>query len=244
MLVHNLTKVALLGASWVMYLLIVLSIVSLAIMLERWLFFSAHSGNADALGHKLIRLLRRGDRRGALELLKADRTVEARVLESSIEWLDGGPDAVEEALDSAMGRERQKLERGLTFLGTLGNNAPFVGLLGTVIGVIQSFHQLGQGTDKEAMGGVMIGISEALVATGVGLLVALPAVVGYNLAQRKVNEIEANVGMITKHLLALLRSEHKLMQEFRALSEAPPDQVDAEVEPGNGVSPGALPEPN
>ena len=84
----------------------------------------------------------------------------------------------------------------MTLLGTLGNNAPFVGLLGTVLGVIEAFHQLGAaGQNKEAMGNVMAGIAEALVATGVGLFVALPAVVAYNIVQKKIGEIEANVAV-------------------------------------------------
>src|SRR6185369_12843348 len=120
----------------------------------------------------------------------------------------------------------------LTFLGTLGNNAPFVVLLGTVIGVIESFHQLASaGQNHEAMGNVMSGISEALVATAVGLLVALPAVVGYNLAQKKVSEIEANVSIITKQMLALLKSEHKAAQEFRGLGEVPPQSAASEDKP-------------
>ena len=77
----------------------------------------------------------------------------------------------------------------MTLLGTLGNNAPFVGLLGTVLGVIEAFHQLSGGPAKAAMGNVMSGIAEALVATGVGLFVALPAVVAYNVAQKRIGEI-------------------------------------------------------
>jgi biopolymer transport protein ExbB/biopolymer transport protein TolQ len=223
MLIHNLTKVALLGASWVMYLLIALSFVSLAIMLDRFLFFRKGQGNADKLATDLVRKLRDGDRRGAEELLNKSKMIEAKIIRPALDWIDGGPDAVSEVLDASMTRERKEFERGLTFLGTLGNNAPFVGLLGTVIGVIESFHQLGgAGQNHEAMGGVMSGISEALVATAVGLVVALPAVVGYNLAQKKVGEIEANVSIITKQVMALLKSEHKQAQEFHALREQPP----------------------
>src|SRR5436190_2098206 len=81
----------------------------------------------------------------------------------------------------------------------LGNNAPFVGLLGTVIGVINAFHALGDSNAaKGGMGNVMAAIAEALVATGVGLVVALPAVVAYNVAQKKASNIEANVGILAK----------------------------------------------
>jgi biopolymer transport protein ExbB/TolQ len=223
MLIHNLTKLALFGATWVMYLLIALSFVSLAIMLDRYLFFRKGKGDVDKLAADLVRKLRDGDRRGAEDVLAKSSMIEAKIIRPALDWIDGGPEAVTEVLDASITRERKEFERGLTFLGTLGNNAPFVGLLGTVIGVIQSFHQLGgAGQNHEAMGGVMEGISEALVATAVGLLVALPAVVGYNLAQKKVSEIEANVSIITKQMLALLKSEHKQAQELNALGERAP----------------------
>jgi len=221
MLIHNLTKVALLGASWVMYLLIALSFVSMAIMLDRFLFFRKGKGNPDKLATDLVKRLRDGDRRGAEELLAKSSMIEAKIIKPALDWIDGGPDAVSEVLDASMTRERKEFERGLTFLGTLGNNAPFVGLLGTVIGA---------GQNHEAMGGVMSGISEALVATAVGLVVALPAVVGYNLAQKKVGEIEANVSIITKQMMALLKSEQKQAQEFHALREQPP-QSGVEAQP-------------
>ncbi|HXK19169.1 MAG TPA: MotA/TolQ/ExbB proton channel family protein [Polyangiaceae bacterium] len=220
MLIHNLTKLALFGAAWVMYVLIALSFVSLAIMLDRFLFFRKGKGDVDKLASDLVRKLRDGDRRGAEEVLNKSTMLEAKIIKPALDWIDGGPEAVSEVLDASLTRERKEFERGLTFLGTLGNNAPFVGLLGTVIGVIESFHQLGSaGQNHEAMGNVMGGISEALVATAVGLLVALPAVVGYNLAQKKVGEIEANVSIITKQMLALLKSDHKQAQELNALGQ-------------------------
>ncbi|HVY29448.1 MAG TPA: MotA/TolQ/ExbB proton channel family protein [Polyangiaceae bacterium] len=226
MLIHNLTKLALFGAAWVMYLLIALSFVSLAIMLDRFLYFRKGKGDPDKLATDLVKRLRDGDRRGAEDVLGKSAMIEAKIIKPSLDWIDGGPEAVTEVLDASMTRQRKEFERGLTFLGTLGNNAPFVGLLGTVIGVIESFHQLGTaGQNHEAMGNVMSGISEALVATAVGLLVALPAVVGYNLAQKKVSEIEANVSIITKQMLALLKSEHKTALEFRGLGEVPPQSA-------------------
>ena len=96
---------------------------------------------------------------------------------------------------------------GSNLLGTLGNNAPFVGLLGTVLGVIISFHALGDaGQNTQAMGGVMAGISEALLATGVGLFVALPAVVAYNAIQKRIGEVESGALSLTKLLTAYVRA--------------------------------------
>ncbi len=210
MLIERLERVALLGSAWVLYLLMALSLVSISIMIERWAFFRARRGDVFALGDALIEKLGKGDRKGAEELLVQSPTLEAAVLRRAFPWIEGGPAAVSEALESAMGRQRKELEKGMTFLGTLGNNAPFVGLLGTVLGVIQAFHQLGDGQNKAAMGNVMSGIAEALIATGVGLVVALPAVVAYNIFQGRIGEIEGNVGTLGKQLLAFLAfQEHR-----------------------------------
>ena len=90
-----------------------------------------------------------------------------------------GADSVEKAMMSAKARMKLRLEKNLAYLGTLGNNAPFVGLFGTVIGVIRAFHDLAakKGQGPEA---VMGSISEALIATAVGLLAAIPAAIFYN----------------------------------------------------------------
>jgi biopolymer transport protein ExbB/TolQ len=226
--IERLSRVALLGSAWVLYVLFGLSIFSIGIMIERYIFFRIRKDDTDKLGDDLIAYLRDGDLRGAEQVLSRSPSIEAAVMKPVLKWLDGGPGAVEEALDAEMKKKRREVERGMTPMGTIGNNAPFVGLLGTVIGVIDAFHLLGAGQNKEAMGNVMSGISEALVATGVGLFVALPAVVAYNVMAKKVNEIEANVGIIGKQLLAFLKSQEKLNQELRALGEAPEAEMMAQ----------------
>jgi biopolymer transport protein ExbB/biopolymer transport protein TolQ len=216
------------GATWVLYVLVAMSMLSIGIMVERWFYFRARAGSTDALADGLLNALKRGDRRAAEELLTRDRSIEAEVLLPVLAWLDGGPDSVSEALEASLIRKRSDLERGLTWLGTLGNNAPFLGLFGTVIGIIQAFHMLGSsgaGGNQAAMGNVIVAISEALIATGVGLVVALPAVVGYNLTQKRVSNVENNVQQIGKQLLALLKADDKLIREFRALAEEPPESV-------------------
>jgi biopolymer transport protein ExbB/biopolymer transport protein TolQ len=205
-LIEKLLKVALLGSTWVMYLLLLLSVVSITTMIERWVFFRRRSDDVDELGEQLIALLQRGDRQGAAERLKKSRSVEAAVLLPALRYLDGSPDAIEDAVQSQMLRERRDMERGMTYMGTLGNNAPFIGLFGTVIGVIIAFQQLGTSQAAASMSAVMGGIAEALVATGVGLFVALPAVVAYNLVQKTIADIEDNVTAITKDITALLKS--------------------------------------
>ncbi|MEP7050719.1 MAG: MotA/TolQ/ExbB proton channel family protein [Pseudomonadota bacterium] len=227
MLITSLEKFSLMGATWVLYLLVALSMFSIAIMFERFIYFRSNSSaDVNNLADRLLNLLKAGDRHGARSLLKNDKSFEAAVVLPVLGWLDGGPDSVSEALDASLMRKRPELERGLTWLGTLGNNAPFLGLFGTVIGVIQAFHMLGSsgaGGNQAAMGNVIVAISEALIATGVGLIVALPAVVGYNLTQKKVGTVENNIALIGKNLLALLKADPKLIFEFRAQAQEQSD---------------------
>jgi biopolymer transport protein ExbB/TolQ len=100
------------------------------------------------------------------------------------------PDQVDRAVRSFLTLERAGLERGLTTLATLGSNAPFIGLFGTVLGVIQAFGALG--ANQARASDIMVGISEALVATAVGLFVAIPAVVAYNALSRRLRVILVN----------------------------------------------------
>jgi biopolymer transport protein ExbB/TolQ len=142
------------------------------------------------------------------------------VLRAALRWAHGGPAALEAAIDGEMTKRRRELERGMTLLGTLGNNAPFIGLLGTVIGVIVAFADLADGQSKVAMDRVMGGIAEALVATGVGLLVAIPAVVAYNIFQKKISNIEDNVASVSKRLCAFITVGRP--QDWGRASQAPP----------------------
>lgn len=219
MLVEKLLKVALLGSSWVMYLLLALSVFSIGAMIERILYFRKRDDDIEELGEQLIALLEKGDREGAAALLKKSPSVEASVLRAALRYLQAGADAVADAIEGAMIRARLDMERGSTLLGTLGNNAPFIGLFGTVIGVIIAFHQLGVSQSSGSMNAVMGGIAESLVATGVGLFVAIPAVVAYNVIQKRVSDIESNVAAIAKDLTAYLKADPAARAP---LSDTPP----------------------
>jgi biopolymer transport protein ExbB/TolQ len=226
-IVKYLLKIAMLGSSWVMYLLLVLSVASIGAMVERWWFFRKRGSDGEELGDELCRLLEEGEREQAQALLLASPTIEAEVLRASLRWAHGGPAALEAAIDGEMTKRRRDLERGMTLLGTLGNNAPFVGLLGTVIGVIVAFADLADGQNKVQMDKVMGGIAEALVATGVGLMVAIPAVVAYNIFQKKISNIEDNVASVSKRLCAFI-SVGKPQDWSRASQTPPPVKLAAD----------------
>ena len=196
----------LLGAEWVLWLLIALSIVSFAIMIERAYYFLTHTVDVDSLGGDLRRLLAKGNVGDARSRVKGSDTAEMTVVAAGLDEVERGVDAVAEAMVGRKAHERMRLERNLAFLGTLGNNAPFIGLFGTVLGIIRAFHDL-SGNQQGGATVVMAGISEALVATAVGLMVAIPAVVGFNYFNRRVRQTLANVDTLAHVVLAQLKGE-------------------------------------
>ena len=190
----------LLGSEWVLWLLVALSVLSVAIMVERALVLSGDR-DSDALARDLLALLKRGDIDKARQALTGVRTPAATVAAAGLENYDRGNEAIAEAMASAKARLRIDLERNLGVLGTLGNNAPFIGLFGTVLGIIKAFADL----SKNQAGGaaaVMSGISEALVATAVGLMVAIPAVIFFNFFQGKVRKAMARVDAMAHLVLS------------------------------------------
>lgn len=202
------------GAVWVLCLLLGLSFVSIAIAIERGLFFRGRGGNLASLSEALEQRLMAEDIDGARAVLAGSRTLAARVADAGLRVAQLGPAGVEKAMQGACAVERERLEMRLAFLGTVGNNAPFVGLLGTVIGIIQAFDQLGVGGDAGAgqavSQAVMGGIAEALVATAVGIGVALPAVAAYNHFQRRIARLLAGTEALTSVVLAHLLAEKSL----------------------------------
>jgi biopolymer transport protein ExbB/TolQ len=237
-IVSYLLKVAMLGSAWVMYLLLALSVASIGVMIERAVYFRKRGGG-DELSDALLALLENGDLDAAEGLLSRHTSIEAEVFQSAFRWIDGGVEAFSLAVEGEMMKRKRDVESGMTLLGTLGNNAPFVGLLGTVIGVIVAFADLANGSSKVNMDKVMSGIAEALIATGVGLFVAIPAVVAYNVFQKKITDVEDNVTSMSKRICALLAAgehepleiahEHAAPAHQSVIAEAPPEAVEPDA---------------
>ncbi|MBK8172969.1 MAG: MotA/TolQ/ExbB proton channel family protein [Sandaracinaceae bacterium] len=212
------------GSSWVLWLLLALSIGSLAIVVERALFFRGRGENLRGIAEKLDASLQTGEFAGAIQMLQSHRSVAASIASAGLRLAPRGAAAADKAMQSAAALERSRLERGLAFLGTLGNNAPFIGLFGTVIGVIEAFEHLGAGHAGEgantattlASQAVMSSIAEALVATAVGILVALPAVAANNYFQRRLTSILDGADVLTNLVLAYLSDKSALVAKEAA----------------------------
>ncbi len=199
-IVEKLLGLTLIGTEWVLWLLIVLSIISLSIMIERAFFFMRMRLNFQEFTGQLTKAMIDNDDAAAAKICQQHTSLETQVVLRGLEYRARGVKAMKESMEGFLIGERQVLDRGLVVLGTLGNNAPFIGLFGTVVGIIMAFKDLA----TNPAGGpsvVMSGISESLVSTAVGLMVAIPAVIAYNGFNRMVKRHYANAEAVMKLVL-------------------------------------------
>jgi biopolymer transport protein ExbB len=203
-LIEIFTKLAGLGAEWVMWLLVAMFAIGVIIAFERMYLFLSTQVDVPGTARNLIRLLEKGEIEGARSLVKSGRAMEERVVGDALSMYERGADAVEEVAQASLIREKMRYERALSYLGTIGSNGPFIGLLGTVIGVILSFAELGR-NPKGGLEVVGPGISEALVATAVGLLVAIPAVVSFNMFRAALKARTNNTDFLCRLIIAQLK---------------------------------------
>ena len=194
------------GAEWVLWLLLLLSIISIALIVERWLFFMRTRIDGDELAAQLQEQLRARNMQGAWQLVKDKHTtsIECAVVAAGLVAMRNGYQACAEAMLSTKARMRPTLDSNLSILATIGSNAPFIGLLGTVLGIIKAAHDLTAEAAHNAPNAVMAGVFEALVATAVGLFVAIPAVIAFNLFQRRVRTKIAQVDSLAHMLLSTI----------------------------------------
>ncbi len=196
------------GAGWVMYLLIGLSVLSVALMLERLVFFYRYTFPRSS---RLLALLSQGKLEEVRRQIAGKKGMEVLALQAAIDAAPEGADAVDASIASVVADQKPYYERYLSFLGTLGNNAPFIGLFGTVIGIIKAFADLSIGGTKAAGAtAVMAGISEALVATAVGIFVAIPAVVAFNGYNRWLKMVTGRTQALNFALTAYLKKNREV----------------------------------
>jgi biopolymer transport protein ExbB len=206
MLSEQFVAFAQLGAEWVLWLLIALSVISVGIMIDRALWFRSRDINTE----RLVRELQGAFERNELERLetkyKDDPAVPVRVAMRGIAERGRGAEAVAEAMQSEKIRWRNAGDRNLIVLGTLGNNVPFIGLFGTVLGVINAFENLRLKT-PEAEDITLDLIAEALAATAFGLLVAIPAVIAFNYFTRRLRVLMGGADEAAHTVMALVHGE-------------------------------------
>lgn len=190
--------------SFTLIILAFCSVLSVSFMLERWLYFrKAASGTSDEILGHVHKLLEGGKAENAAHWCQKHPSAISQVVHYGLIHHNRSRRDLEELMGTKRIEERLKLERYLSILGTLGNVAPFIGLFGTVVGIIKAFRDLAL-----AGGGgpsvVAKGIAEALVATAAGLLVAIPAVIIYNYFMRRVKALAAEMEVASTRLVVML----------------------------------------
>jgi len=178
MMSGNLGEMFLQGG-WVMWPLLLLSVVSWAVILERTYVFMTLRPKLEKLAQSVRQAIRSGDLNAARSLCHQEGPLLSGVFLCSLD-----PTRARDVADRAIDRNKSKLnialKKNLWMLGTIGSASPFIGLLGTVVGIIRSFHHMSlKGTGGFSV--VSAGISEALIATAAGLIVAIVAVFAFNL---------------------------------------------------------------
>jgi biopolymer transport protein ExbB/TolQ len=224
-LIQSLLDLPLFEAQWVLWVLLGMSALSVGIILERLFYYRKHRIDIDSVRNELSNRLEVGDFDGAAKYLEKHDSLETNIVLYGLRKHALGPESVEDLLNGASRTERSKFEKRLSVLATIASNAPFVGLFGTVLGIIHAFRDLA-GNMSEASDAVMGGIAEALIATAVGLLVAIPAVIAFNAFKSKVKQLADNAQLLcatlTANLKALepqpefVRSNHKEVSDVRS----------------------------
>lgn len=163
-----------------------LGLAGLVLFIWRWNSISAATGDADKWRALLSKDLDKGANLDHITVtVEEERTLPGRVVKLGKENIGLSPEALEKVYDVQESTERRHLETGVSFLGTVGANAPFLGLTGTVLGILIAFNKFAQAGGKGSTE-VMVAIARALVATALGLMIAIPAVVAFNILKNRI----------------------------------------------------------
>jgi biopolymer transport protein ExbB/TolQ len=204
-LVQTILGLPLFQSEWVLWLLLALSVISIGAIIERWYFYRSHAVDIERIAAALAQRLEEGDIQAAAMALDRHDSLETNAVLAGLRAWEKGSDAVEDVVAGVLGREKIRYERRLGLLATLASNAPYVGLFGTVLGIIRAFRDLSTNM-AEASQSVMAGIAEALLATALGLLVAIPAVVAFNAFKGRIKVSATDCEGLARTLLSNLKA--------------------------------------
>ena len=204
-IVQSLLKLPLLEAGWVLWLLLGISVLSVGVMVERFFFYRQRTLVIGPIQGAFAKALAARDYPQADKVLAETDTLETNVVRRVLGEVSWGPDAVEDLLLGITQKEKERYDERLPVLATVASTAPFIGLFGTVLGIIHAFKDLASNM-KDASMSAMAGVSEALVTTALGLLVAIPSLIAFNFFKGRVKLASNNTLLMSRTLLAHLKS--------------------------------------
>jgi len=187
------------------YILLACSVVSIALIIERCLFYRKLSrvSRAQLMASIKNEVEKKGGGR-ALEICKEGNAPFANVVHAGLLLLGNNREAVSNAMDRQIVVETTKLEQFIGIVGSIGSNAVYIGLFGTVLGIIRAFHNISVSGSGE-LNVIIGGISEALVCTAAGLLVAVPAVVAYNFFLMRIDIFTRDMELSASEVMDIVR---------------------------------------
>jgi biopolymer transport protein ExbB len=220
---------------WVILsLLLAWSLAGLAVICERMYALWNLVPKSDAFRHRVVDALERGDLAKATALCEMSQLPLADVFERGLAVAQKTPEKTTEAVNSQRTATVLTLKRNLWALGTVGSSAPFVGLFGTVVGILKAFQSIaiaGAGGFKV----VSQGLAAARVATAAGLLVAIYAVIAYNYFVARINNIAMQYRLYTEDFLTALGQGMKVRPAPAPAPSAPTAPTDAAVAPATSA---------
>lgn len=183
------------GHNLTLYLLVLLSILSISFIIERFVFFNKMKKASSSFRKATSDSIIKNDPQPLKDFSSKAEGYESEAIQLGFNYLQrGNSEGLYEYLDSYKQSIKPDLERFLSYLASIGSNAPFIGLLGTVFGVMEAFQSLA--ISQGEVGLVMIGISKALMATAVGLFVAIPATFAFNTFQKKSRSVSDHIDSV------------------------------------------------
>ena len=187
-----------------MYVLLFCSLLSLAVIIDRlWTYWSMMRVNRTAFMRRIQGMIERKDREGAIEICRDTRAPFARVVQEGLELRSHDEKLISSTLERAVTVQASRLERLTSIVGTIGNTAVYIGLFGTVLGIIRAFRDISaMGTGGMAV--VIGGVAEALITTAAGLAVAVPSVIAYNYFVRRIDEFVNDMELCASEMTDLL----------------------------------------
>lgn len=202
---QKLFQIAETGADVILYLLLTVSVISVAMIFERYFTLRRLKSQSEKVGNRIRDILAENNLKDLEDLAKDRESLEGRALGYGIRHAQAnGAQGLEEIFNSFILTERPFLDRNLNILATIASNAPYVGLLGTVLGIMKAFDDLAVAAGKNEA--VLVGIAHALTATAIGLFVAIPAVIAYNMFQKQVKGIIQSIESVKELCLAYAKT--------------------------------------
>jgi biopolymer transport protein ExbB len=188
---------------WDMWLLLLISVVGLAVVIERLVFFATQHGDTKGLLRAIGQKIAGDDIDGAIKVCRSQRGMLPRILEFGLQRGEKNRADITDALSIALMEHLNSLERNLGIIGTIAVIAPFVGLFGTVLGIIRAFSDIAlKGNSTPAV--VAAGVSEALVTTATGLIIAVIAVVFFNYFKTRIKSYNQEMIVAANQMAEML----------------------------------------